>query len=355
MKRWLERGAIALAGIAVLGGAVVVSGVVPVKASSGHFEITAWFLHFAMKRSIATHSFGIDAPELDDPRLVLMGAGHYEGGCRPCHGAPGTGMPRIPAAMTPLPPELSSKVGEYDDEDLFYLVRHGVKFTGMPAWPSQKREDEVWSVVAFLRRLPSLDADGYRRLVHGDPSAIEGAPSVVVERCARCHGADGLGRGEGAFPRLAGQKPVYLRRALEAYAIGTRHSGIMEPIAASLDRAAIEQAVEWYASRPLAIQPIEGDVTTGEAIATRGVPKRRIPSCSDCHGPEQRTHEAYPRLAGQYPEYLVRQLELFTKGARGGSEYARIMQTIVAHAKLEAEEIEAVARYYASLPAEEEP
>jgi mono/diheme cytochrome c family protein len=126
----------------------------PLKASSGHWAITAWFLHFTMRRSVATHSPGLQAPALDVPRLVLQGAGHYETGCRPCHGSVDLPLPRIAQQMTPPPPYLPPRITTWEPEELFYIVKHGVKFTGMPAWPSQQRDDEVWAMVAFLLMRP---------------------------------------------------------------------------------------------------------------------------------------------------------------------------------------------------------
>ena len=93
-RRWLIRAVIAALALAALGAGVMFSGVIPVTASSGHWDITKWVLHTAMRRSVATHSMGITPPEgLDDEALVLLGAGHYEHGCRYCHGAVGTRMP----------------------------------------------------------------------------------------------------------------------------------------------------------------------------------------------------------------------------------------------------------------------
>jgi hypothetical protein len=63
----------------------------------------------------------------------------------------------------------------YTPEQLFSIVKHGIKFTGMPAWPVQQRDDDVWAMVAFLRRLPDLDAAGYRRLAYGEPDVGSGA------------------------------------------------------------------------------------------------------------------------------------------------------------------------------------
>jgi cytochrome c553 len=205
-------------------------------------------------------------------------------------------------------------------EELFYVVKHGLKWTGMPAWPAPTRDEEVWGVVAFLKRLPDLDVTEYRRLARGDPAAAlwelpEGrsatidAPSRVIgEICARCHGVDGLGR--GAFPKLAGQRAEYMDRALRAYAQGRRHSGIMGPIAESLsaeDRAA---AVRHYASLP-PFGPDDRFMSTasshGSTIAIDGVASRMIPACVDCHGPSDvPTRAAYPRLAGQGAHYLAR-------------------------------------------------
>ena len=104
---------------------------------------------------------------LDDPGQVALGAVHYADGCAPCHGAPGEPRSPLMLAMTPPPPWLPRVIPTWDTEALFWIVRHGVKYSGMPAWPAQARADEVWAVVAFLRALPDLDAATYRRLVVG--------------------------------------------------------------------------------------------------------------------------------------------------------------------------------------------
>ena len=362
MKRWIWKIAALLIGATAIGFLVVVSGIMPITASSGHWPITAWFLHFSMQRSVGTHSLGIAAPPLDDPDLVLKGAGHYEIGCRSCHGSPGMKQPRIAQQMTPSPPYLPSKISEWDPEELFYLVKHGVKFTGMPAWPSQQRDDEVWAMVAFLQKLPNLDESGYHRLVQGEPAATppiqsllgaSAVPSAVVQSCMRCHGSDGIGRGSGAFPNLAGQRPEYLQNALQAYARGERHSGIMQPIAAGLRPETIPDIARYYAglSAPSPAPSDEskaGAIARGQAIAQRRHPRparrfvRRLPRT----GGEPK-NAAYPALAGQHADYLVLQLELFKKGDRGGSPYAHLMRPVAT--RLKPEQMRDVALYFESL------
>ncbi|HET9948566.1 MAG TPA: c-type cytochrome [Longimicrobiales bacterium] len=396
---WLVRIAVAAAALALGGLIVAASGVVSIAASSGHWAITEWLLQFGKRRSVATHTLGMEPLDLSAPWLVLKGAGHYENGCRPCHGSPDLPTPRIAATMTPLPPYLPPRVSEWEPEELFWIVKHGIKFTGMPAWRAQERDDEVVALVAFLLAMPELDASEYEELVHGEaPEAravvpledlpeVGEAPEAVIGSCARCHGVRGLGRGNAAFPKLAGQRTAYLFESLQAYAGGKRHSGIMEPVAAGLSTPEQRVLARYYASlppsgervayarlardsaedppvdsagalvepvganRPPVLPPSGGpaDAERGRAIASLGDPERNVPSCRDCHGPAPHDHHpAYPRLIGQYADYLVLQLQLFQERRRGGSQLVEIMHHVVDG--LDDQQIRDVALYYAGLP-----
>lgn len=350
-----------------LGGALVAtSGIIPARASSGHWAITHLILDFAKVRSVATNSFTLEAPPLDEPWLALKGAGHYETGCRPCHGSPADQMPRIAWRMTPPPPPLQDHVSRWEPEELFYIVKHGIKFTGMPAWPTPLRDDEIWAMVAFLRKLPEMSAEEYKRMAQGDggksgevaPLADlivpEGARRAVAGNCARCHGVDGLGRGNGAHPRLAGQSRDYLELSLEAYARMERYSGLMEPIAAGLSREEKSEIARYYASLPPAGPQASTEdgaaIARGAAIAQRGIVEQRVPACVSCHGPGSGPRNpVYPVLSGQYADYLELQLKLFKGEQRGGTPYAHIMHRVAIG--LNEEQMKDVARYFASLDA----
>ena len=357
----------ALLVVVALGGLLVAaSGIIPIKASSGHWPITAWFLNYSMSRSISTHTLGMKAPPLDEQWMVLKGAGHYETGCRPCHSSPERPIPRVAASMTPPPPFLPPAISEWEPEELFYIVKHGVKFTGMPAWPTQQRDDEVWAMVAFLQQLPELNAEEYHQLANGgvnvqgevvplsDLTDPQETPDLVIESCARCHGLDGQGRGTGAFPKLAGQKLEYLAASLHAFAQGERQSGIMEPIAARLSPDEIHKLAQYYGGlKPSTARPTQQSsaeaIARGEVIARQGLPNQRVPACADCHGPSEiRKNPHYPLLAGQYAEYLVLQLELFKMKHRGGTPYAHLMHPVANH--LPPQAVHDVAQYYQSLP-----
>lgn len=350
MKRWLMRIAWLGAGAAVLGFLVAASGLVSIRASSGHWPVTEWFLRFSMKRSVAIHSLGTKPPgDLADPQRVQLGAAHYELACRSCHGAPDAPRPRVALHLLPPPPELAPRVRESNPRRLYEVVQHGMKFTGMPAWPAPERDDEAWSVVAFLLEYPKLSGMDYARLA----GAAETAPPAIPRSCVGCHGADGLGRGNPRVPRLAGQRAGYLEAALQAYASGGRHGGMMEPAAAELSREAISAIVRHYAAQPVPVRipapPADpAALGRGERIARDGIPGERVPACLDCHGPAgPRTKPEYPLLAGQPAPYLEAQLTLFRENRRGGGQHAHVMQPIAA--RLTPAQARDVAAYFASL------
>lgn len=344
--------------VVVAGIAYAWTGLFPLSASSGHAAITYWILDFGKRNVVDTLSTGIDAPPLDEPALVMKGAGHFATACAPCHGAPGK-QPVI-KGMTPRPPNLPEKVGRWEDKELFWIVKHGIKFTGMPAWQAQNRDDEIWAMVSFLKALPALDTDAYEHLAYGDiakqvrndNSYAEGLDGVL-ENCARCHGTDGSGRGRGAFPRVAQQNEAYLFESLRAYADGTRPSGIMQTAVANLEPGTVRALAKYYsavapdkhASSPARDPEL---FRAGQIIAMQGVPSRGVPACRHCHAPDPRTKNArFPDLHGQYSRYLESQLELFRAGSRAGTPYATIMN-IVADDMSDAD-IRAVAHYYSRL------
>lgn len=347
--------------LVTVGAVFVWSGFYNVAATREHFAVTTWLLQKVREQSVATQSAFVKLPPLDDPALFRLGAAHYEGGCAPCHGRPGGAIPEIVSNMLPSPPRLAEAVAGQSQEEIFWIVKHGLKYTGMPAWPSQLREDEVAAVTSFLMRLPGgLADDGYRVLAGLDrlPSPMNwdrGNPALGTEtealtQCLRCHDDEERGTHAATIPRLAGQTEAYLRRALLEYRDGVRPSGIMQPVADLLDDGEIAELARHFAALPQAAgaQPARRDpdrIDRGRRLAFSGDPESGVPPCLACHGAGR--NPGFPDLSGQHPAYLAGQLELFRRGVRDATGWGRIM-TAVAQ-RLDDREILAAAAYFSSL------
>jgi len=152
--------------VVVLGaGAVFYAGVYDVAATTPHWPVARTILEMARQRSIKAHAAGIAVPPgLDDPSKVLIGLDHYAAHCAVCHGAPGVPKGDIGRGIYPPPPDLTKAASLYSLAELFWILKHGIKMTGMPAW-SDHGDEELWATVAFLEKLPGLSEQDYARLL----------------------------------------------------------------------------------------------------------------------------------------------------------------------------------------------
>jgi mono/diheme cytochrome c family protein len=164
---------IVLAAVAV---GVAYSGVYNVAADDPHWRISERALQLVRERSIEKRASEIQPPaDLADPKRVLAGAGEYAEMCESCHLAPGVADSELRQGLNPKPPQLARV--RADPREAFWIVKHGIKMTGMPAWGNTHDDEVLWSVVAFLQKLPQLDAKGYRDLVaKAAPHEEKGAP-----------------------------------------------------------------------------------------------------------------------------------------------------------------------------------
>jgi mono/diheme cytochrome c family protein len=151
---------------ALLGGfAVITTGAYDVAATAPHWPITRWVIETARIRSIKAHAAAIQVPPgFDDPANIPMGVEHFAAHCAVCHGAPGVPRGDIAKGLYPPPPDLAKTVKLYSDGELFWILKHGIKMTGMPAW-SDHGDAELWATVAFIKKLPDMSEEDYAKLV----------------------------------------------------------------------------------------------------------------------------------------------------------------------------------------------
>jgi cytochrome c553 len=185
------------------------------------------------------------------------------------------------------------------------------------------------------------------------PSASAQEPDarkLATEACASCHGP----RGESispAFPRLAGQTAAYLEGQLKAFRDRTRADPMAQAymwgMTSQLDDGTIKKLSAYYSAQ----KPVPGKtanaklVQQGKAVYEAGIPAAKVQACITCHGKNAEGNSAFPRLAGQHAEYLVKQLVLFKSSLREGSN-ASIMHNI--STGISFEQMEAVSAYLTS-------
>lgn len=358
LRLLLLGGSLMVLALLAVAAVYVFSGFYNVSAIRQHFDITSLLLDAVRRQSVRTHTIGMQAPPLDDPDMVRLGAAHFAGGCAFCHGAPGREPHPLTAAMLPEPPRLPVPTIDWSAEQLFWIVREGQKYTGMPHWLAPEREDEVWAVVAFLERLPLMEPETFAELATGGRGYREenddfgfafGGDNEAVANCVRCHGEADEAPASALVPRLGGQRQDYLERALREYAAGRRPSGIMQVVAGSLSESSIEQLAAYYAGgvpAPGAGGTDPEQVARGAEIFAAGVPESGVPPCFTCHAGAQRP--SFPRITGLSGRYLRQQLHLWKQGLRDVSSHGAIMSVVAK--RLTDAQIEDVAAYLQSEP-----
>jgi cytochrome c553 len=347
--RRLGEAVLVVLGVLLLGGTLFIwSGVYNIGASRDHWGIVTWVIAQLRDQSISATAQGVAVPDLSDPGLAALGAEHYRTGCAACHGVPGEPLNPVYANMLPSPPDLYHAASDYDAGELFTIVHHGLKYTGMPAWPAIERADEVWPVVAFLLQVHREGTQVYDATLAERQEDQPGTGRVALENCVRCHGDGETGLIDDLVPRLEGQSADYLARSLTEYREGMRPSGMMQPIAHAMSDAEINELAEYYAELPAAAP--QGDASAdaleaGRQIFETGVPAAGVPGCASCH---MGANPQFPRLHGQPAAYLMGQLQLWRNGIRDTTGYGAIMASV--GSRLSEEQAEAVSLYLSTLP-----
>jgi mono/diheme cytochrome c family protein len=161
----------------------VESGLYDVGAASPHNLFSEWLTHETMIHSVRRHSRGIAVSAGFDAAQVLSGFCAYQVHCSACHGAPAVARQLWATGMEPSPPYLIDVSRRFRPEELFWMVKNGIKMTGMPSWNNEMSDAQIWSVVAWLEVGPKLAPQTYVRWRAADKcrGAI-GLPSLDPER-----------------------------------------------------------------------------------------------------------------------------------------------------------------------------
>lgn len=163
MKRILWTLVIAAALAAAAAAGFVAGGLYDVSATGPHLQPVYTLLETTMHRSVARRARGIVPPDLSDSSRLDRGALCYRSHCASCHGGPGQAVAPYARSMQPLPGPLVDAPARWTSGELYWIVRHGIKMSGMPAWQERLPDADLWAVVAFVETLPGLSAPAYRQ------------------------------------------------------------------------------------------------------------------------------------------------------------------------------------------------
>lgn len=177
--------------LAAAGGYIVFkAGWYNIGATALHTQPVHDVLEQGMRESVEYRSRDIRVPAgLVAPQRIAAGAIVYRDKCAQCHGAPGFAQSDHGQAMQPVPGPLVDAARRWTPAELYWITRHGIKMSGMPAWEFHLADDELWAVVAFMQHLPTLTPAAYR-----DITSKGRAPSVSLAAGASLPPDAGRGR-----------------------------------------------------------------------------------------------------------------------------------------------------------------
>jgi cytochrome c553 len=166
--------------------------------------------------------------------------------------------------------------------------------------------------------------------------------------CAACHGADG-NSSNAAWPSLAGQHASYIYKQLKDFKEGRRNNASMTGMVALLNDEDMKNVAAYYESQQPRAVAFDADmIEVGESIYRGGITETHVAPCMGCHSPSGKGNgpAGWPSLKGQYPEYLVTQLQNFKQGLRA-NDSGKMMRNVVT--RMSDMEMKSVAAYIAGI------
>jgi mono/diheme cytochrome c family protein len=169
------RNLLALAGLVAIAAGIyafvnISMGAYDVGADSGRGVVDR-IAQYTRRHSIRSRKTDVNVPSLENPVVIAEGAARYSRMCAGCHLGPGVKDNEMRAGLNPPPPVLARRKHPAPDAD-FWVIDHGIKMSAMPAWGITHTDANLWAVVAFLQKLPSMNAARYDMLVAQGRSAL---------------------------------------------------------------------------------------------------------------------------------------------------------------------------------------
>jgi mono/diheme cytochrome c family protein len=150
--------------VLAIGAAVFVgSGVYNIGADDHHTKPVLAIIEQLRNRSVAVRAHAISVPNLEDSGSIAAGAKQYAALCVGCHLAPGVTKSDIRPGLYPHPPNLAQE--DVDDaQRAFWIIKHGIKMSAMPAWGKTLNDGAIWDIVSFVKHMPAMTPETFQQL-----------------------------------------------------------------------------------------------------------------------------------------------------------------------------------------------
>jgi mono/diheme cytochrome c family protein len=161
----LLRGILVIVIIAIVMVLFIYSGIYNISTTDPHYKFTRWIISKMTDNSIKHHAGEItEPPNLTDSSLIKTGFMHYREMCSGCHGAPGIARNEVAEGLYPKPPKLLKSAKEWKPAELFWIIKNGIKMTGMPGFGISHPDDKIWAIVGFMGKLPDMSPEQYKAM-----------------------------------------------------------------------------------------------------------------------------------------------------------------------------------------------
>ncbi len=156
------------------------SGAANVAASQDYLPGAKWFFDTVSSNSIRAHAEGaVERGEIAEPAevtdgMLRKGASEYQTMCVPCHGAPGGSRGEFGRGMKPEPPDLAHTAREMELREVYWVLHHGIRHTGMPAFGGSHSKEDLWAIATFVERFDDMTPAQYEQWIK--ESAAESRP-----------------------------------------------------------------------------------------------------------------------------------------------------------------------------------
>lgn len=157
-------GFLAAVGLALIIVLIVMwTGAYDFASSAKHPGVVRSAIDRTFRNWVESGASELSAPNFSQQQL-REGAREFMEYCVHCHGAPGEKAAEWSTGMSPNPPEIAHIAEEWTPEQIFFIVKNGIRMSGMPPFGDTESDQTIWNIAGFVKQIPALGPEGYRRL-----------------------------------------------------------------------------------------------------------------------------------------------------------------------------------------------